>query len=148
MVRQYGPGNHFNFSLQLTRMQKYFIFNPRGFTLVEIIAVLIILSTIAALAIPKFIDLDENAKDRAIDSGISELNGRESLVWADLKVSPAGWSDDTTLFGTLDTFLGADYSWSVAASESGGNLSFQSGTPIELIRTASSSYEPGNWKRK
>jgi prepilin-type N-terminal cleavage/methylation domain-containing protein len=129
-------------------MQKYFIFNPRGFTLIEIIAVLIILSTIAALAIPKFIDLDENAKDRAIDSGISELNGRESLIWADIKVSLAGWSDDTTLFSGMDTFLGADYTWTVAASESGGHLSFKSGTPVELTRTVSTGYEPAHWRRK
>jgi prepilin-type N-terminal cleavage/methylation domain-containing protein len=88
-----------NLALTFTkRMHKHLIFNPRGFTLIEIIAVLIILSTLAAMAIPRFINLDANAKDRAIDSGISEINGRESLVWADIKVSPAGWSDDATLF--------------------------------------------------
>ncbi len=65
------------------------IFDSRGFTLIEIIAVLVLLGMLAALAIPKFINLDQNAKDRAIDSGISELNGRESLVWADAKVSVA-----------------------------------------------------------
>ena len=123
------------------------IFDSRGFTLIEIIAVLILLGMIAALAIPRFIDLDQNAKDRAIDSGISELNGRESLVWADAKVSVAGWQDDATLFATMDTSLGAaNYTWVVGPTAGGGNLSFQLGPPVNLIRTPSTALSPATWR--
>jgi len=59
--------------------------NQKGFTLVEIIAVLIILNILATVAIPCFIDLEQNAKQRAIDSAILELNGQENLVWVELK---------------------------------------------------------------
>jgi prepilin-type N-terminal cleavage/methylation domain-containing protein len=48
----------------------------KGFTLVEIIAVMVILSVLAAVAIPRYMSLDENARQRAIDAGIAELNGR------------------------------------------------------------------------
>jgi prepilin-type N-terminal cleavage/methylation domain-containing protein len=123
------------------------IFDTRGFTLIEIIAVLVLLGMIAALAIPRFIDLDQNAKERAIDSGISELNGRESLVWADTKVSATGWQDDVTLFATLDTSLGAaHYTWVVGPTAGGGSLSFQSGNPINLIRTPSTAFSPATWR--
>ena len=122
-------------------------FNTKGFTLIEIVAVLIILSTLAALAIPRFIDLDNNAKDKAIDSGISELNGRESLIWADTKVSSGGWQDDATLFATMDTYLGGDYAWVVAPTTTGGRLSFQAGSPVDLVRSASSLLAPAKWSR-
>ena len=123
------------------------IFDSRGFTLIEIIAVLVLLGMLAALAVPKFINLDQNAKDRAIDSGISELNGRESLVWADAKVSVAEWQDDATLFATMDTSLGAaNYTWVVGPTAAGGSLSFQSGTPVNLIRTPSTTLSPANWR--
>jgi prepilin-type N-terminal cleavage/methylation domain-containing protein len=119
------------------------IFDSQGFTLIEIIAVLVLLGMIAALAIPRFIDLDQNAKDRAIDSGISELNGRESLIWADAKVSAAGWQDDVTIFASMDTSLGAaHYTWVVGPTAGGGSLSFQSGTPVNLTRTPSTSLSP------
>ena len=43
--------------------------NQKGFTLVEIIAVLVILGILAAVAVPKFLDLSDSANnDRCIDS--------------------------------------------------------------------------------
>lgn len=124
------------------------IINRNGFTLVEIIAVLMILSILAAIAVPKFINLDANAKNHGIYSGIGELNGRETLVWANTKLaSPDGWQNDDQVFANIETDLGADYRWLGAVSASGGTLEFQSSVSAVLIREPSDSNTPAKWKR-
>ncbi|MBU1172920.1 MAG: type II secretion system GspH family protein [Proteobacteria bacterium] len=121
--------------------------DQRGFTLVEIIAVLILIGILAAVAVPKYIDLTANAKVRAIQAGVAELNGRESLTWANVKLSTAGWTTDAALFLTMDTVLGTDnYTWSAAPTVTGGTLIFQTDTSQVLVRTASTLTSPGSWR--
>lgn len=123
--------------------------NQAGFTLIEIIAVLVILGIMAALVVPKFVDLEENAADRAIDWGISELNGRESLTWSRIKISPIGWEDDATLFTQINKDLGSDYTWSGAPTAGGGgNLQFQMRVTVPLMRTVSTPSVPAAWERQ
>jgi prepilin-type N-terminal cleavage/methylation domain-containing protein len=120
----------------------------KGFTLVEIIAVMVILSVLAAVAIPRYMSLDESARQRAIDAGISELNGRETLTWSNIKITKTGYTDDATLFPILDTTLGGDYSWiGGPPSKDGGILRFKTSITVPLRRTESSDIQPGYWER-
>lgn len=56
--------------------------NQKGFTLVEIIAVLVILGILAAVAIPKYFDLQSEARDKALDAALGEGVGRVNQHFA------------------------------------------------------------------
>jgi len=53
-----------------------------GFTLVEVIAVLVILAILAAAAIPKYLSMQESASLKSIEGAIAELNGQIALAYA------------------------------------------------------------------
>jgi len=118
-----------------------------GYTLLEIIVVLAILSILAVLSVPRFIDLGANAKIKAFEAAVSELNSRENLVWADIKNSDIGWIDDEILFAQVDYDLGPSYHWKSSAEIDGGKLYFKN-EMAKLDRSLSTAVSPARWVMK
>ena len=53
--------------------------SQQGFTLIEMISMMIIIGVIASVAIQKFEGLSDTAAEQALSIGVRELNVRESL---------------------------------------------------------------------
>ena len=119
--------------------------NQSGFTLLEIMSVLVIIGVIFSVTIHRFTTLSDTASKKAIESAIQELNIRETLTWYDLKISNDGWINDTDVFSRLDTNLGSGYHWNPAAGQIGGSLHFGPHT-ITLTRNQSTSKSAGSWQ--
>ncbi|MCC5790604.1 MAG: type II secretion system protein [Opitutales bacterium] len=118
--------------------------HKRGFTLIEIIAVLVLLGILTAVAVPRYIDLTAAAEERALDAGVAELNGRENLAWGQAMISGSGSITDAEVWTEMDTDLGSDYSWDGTVDASGGTLEF-GGASVTLTRTAATTSSPGRW---
>ncbi|HPY35103.1 MAG TPA: prepilin-type N-terminal cleavage/methylation domain-containing protein [Smithellaceae bacterium] len=62
--------------------KKNLLGNQKGFTLIEIIAVLIILGVIAAVAVPKFVDMQAEARQYAVDGALGALQSTVTMDYA------------------------------------------------------------------
>ena len=118
-----------------------------GFTLIEIIVVLVILGILATLAVTKYIDLEENVKQRAFDTVVSEINAREFLTWSDQKISGSGFVSDAKIFGDMNYDIDPNYVWNPGdPTITGGTLVFK-GEAYTLSRTPSTIEIPAIWKK-
>lgn len=103
--------------------------NQKGFTLIEIIAVLVILGILAAVAVPKYLDMAEEARNKAALAAIAEVKGRLSTVQGKYMLQMNGvapsnaelFTAATNAFGygseTNLSNVGADYTVSTATGD-------------------------------
>ena len=120
------------------------IANRRGFTLIELMAVMVIMGVMVSVATKKFDILSDTASNTAIKTGVRELNTQESLVWIQMKLSETGWITDLDIYNAVDKNLGAGYSWNPDPNISGGTLHYKSQS-IVLARDESKRNSVGSW---
>lgn len=128
---------------------KSFHKNSQGFTLIEIMAVLVIMGVMASVAVSKINDISGTAEFRALETGVAELNAREMLYWTNAKFASGGWSGDEggieAVWSNMNTVLGNEYSWTGVANPTGiSTLNFGSRS-IDLTRTPSTNTTAARW---
>lgn len=118
--------------------------NRKGFTLIELMAVMVIMGVMVSVAIKKFDLLSDNASIIAIEAGIRELKLRESVTWFKIKLSDTGYINDVDVYNAIDKNLGQGYIWNPGPDISGGRLHFKSQS-VDLNRAPSTPNSPASW---
>lgn len=139
------------------------------FTLIEVIAVIVILGILAATVVPKMTDVTLDAEEAMIQACVNQLNSRESVAWATETYGGTKTVSDATVLGkvvnipgtsTLDVnVFGSDFTFALLDATAGTytitnvnaspNYSFTvtraASSDADLTATPPTSASAGNW---
>ena len=96
--------------------------NQKGFTLIEIIAVLVILGILAAVAIPRFMDLTATAANRAALQAIAEGKSRLSNFYARKLLVTAQTPSVQSVSDSAAALVATGDDYTITYSVSGSNV--------------------------
>lgn len=76
--------------------------NEKGFTLVELVLVIVVLGILAAVAIPRFIDLQGSAQQARNKGALAALRGAITLLHAQYLLDTTSTYDATSVLNQTD----------------------------------------------
>lgn len=132
-------------SREIQMKRRFLILNQEGFTLIELISIMIILGVLGSVAVRKYDNLTNTAGEKVLTAAVKELNVRESLIWTNMKISSEGYTNDTDVYSALNTDIGSRLKWNPGPTIDGGTLHLESQS-IVLNRIHSTTSAAGKWQ--
>jgi prepilin-type N-terminal cleavage/methylation domain-containing protein len=125
---------------------KSIILAQKGFTLIELMSVLVIMGVMVSVSMKKFDLLSDTASLSAIKAGIRELNTRETLVWTQMKLSETDWAGDDVVYNAVDKNLGTAYWWKPPGPTISAGILHYKSKSVNLDRIGSTRNSVGSWQ--
>ena len=125
--------------------QQFSIRNQKGFTLVEMISIMVILGVLGSVGIKKYDTFTHTASETILATAVHELNVREKLIWVSMKISIDGYTNDADVYTALNTNIGDRLKWNPGPNIGGGTLHCELASRV-LNRTPSSITEAAKWQ--
>jgi len=116
--------------------------NEKGFTMIELIAVLLLTGILFTIAFTKFDFLGKNALDVVGEQVVQQMSTEALDGWTKAKFSNEGWVDDSTCFA-FENYSSFKFQGGI----SGGTLSVGGGGTVAVKRSPSTSETPAKWSR-
>jgi MSHA pilin protein MshA len=123
--------------------KKKILKNEKGFTLIEIIAVLIILGILAAVAVPKFLSLTDEAEQKALEGAVSAGLSTVSLLYGQLALSNGAEPDTASLVAKATANPPGSEEFNFAFAASGEDVI----VTVSWQDAARTSTDTGTWRK-